>query len=184
MWRCLRQEQALLGQWGWRREGGGLSQRSPWRLWAWGAVGGGLGAGLGRQPATPDLSSQPGPPSRKTSVTGAGNRTCTGTSKRYQLCRVQVRPAWPDHPQPPHPTQDSRPLPCGPSPPDTLSQARPLCPNEQKWGWGPPGPESRSLPQVRSVVPTTCCGHLSGKDSLLLAELSCDLRVWGSLHPG
>ncbi|XP_070234794.1 ADAMTS-like protein 2 isoform X3 [Bos mutus] len=27
---------------------------------------------------------------RKTSVTGAGNRTCTGTSKRYQLCRVQT----------------------------------------------------------------------------------------------
>ncbi|XP_061290113.1 ADAMTS-like protein 2 isoform X2 [Bos javanicus] len=29
---------------------------------------------------------------RKTSVTGAGNRTCTGTSKRYQLCRVQECP--------------------------------------------------------------------------------------------
>ncbi|KAJ1077934.1 hypothetical protein K5549_011261 [Capra hircus] len=28
----------------------------------------------------------------KTSVTGAGNRTCTGTSKRYQLCRVQECP--------------------------------------------------------------------------------------------
>ncbi|XP_025779426.1 ADAMTS-like protein 2 [Puma concolor] len=26
---------------------------------------------------------------RRTSVTGAGNRTCTGTSKRYQLCRLQ-----------------------------------------------------------------------------------------------
>uniref|UniRef100_A0A8D0WUB5 ADAMTS like 2 n=2 Tax=Sus scrofa TaxID=9823 RepID=A0A8D0WUB5_PIG len=30
---------------------------------------------------------------RRTSVTGAGNRTCTGTSKRYQLCRVQECPA-------------------------------------------------------------------------------------------
>nr|XP_031529569.1 ADAMTS-like protein 2 isoform X5 [Vicugna pacos] len=29
---------------------------------------------------------------RRTSVTGAGNRTCTGTSKRYQLCRVQECP--------------------------------------------------------------------------------------------
>uniref|UniRef100_A0A8C6E035 ADAMTS like 2 n=1 Tax=Moschus moschiferus TaxID=68415 RepID=A0A8C6E035_MOSMO len=29
---------------------------------------------------------------RKTSVTGAGNRTCMGTSKRYQLCRVQECP--------------------------------------------------------------------------------------------
>ncbi|XP_043325998.1 ADAMTS-like protein 2 isoform X4 [Cervus elaphus] len=28
----------------------------------------------------------------KTSVTGAGNRTCAGTSKRYQLCRVQECP--------------------------------------------------------------------------------------------
>lgn len=93
-------------------------------------------------------------------------------------------------PPPPRPTQDSGWLPGGPSPLDTLFWARPLHPNEQKWGWGPPGPESRSLPQVRSVVPTTRCGHLSGKDSLLLAELSCDLRVWGSLatcaplHPG
>ncbi|XP_054545177.1 ADAMTS-like protein 2 [Talpa occidentalis] len=30
---------------------------------------------------------------RRTSVTGAGNRTCTGTSKRYQLCSVQECPA-------------------------------------------------------------------------------------------
>ncbi|XP_044938633.1 ADAMTS-like protein 2 isoform X2 [Mustela putorius furo] len=29
---------------------------------------------------------------RRTSVLGAGNRTCTGTSKRYQLCRVQDCP--------------------------------------------------------------------------------------------
>ncbi|XP_057405315.1 ADAMTS-like protein 2 isoform X4 [Balaenoptera acutorostrata] len=29
---------------------------------------------------------------RRTSVMGAGNRTCTGTSKRYQLCRVQECP--------------------------------------------------------------------------------------------
>ncbi|XP_032979947.1 ADAMTS-like protein 2 isoform X1 [Rhinolophus ferrumequinum] len=29
---------------------------------------------------------------RRTSVTGAGNRTCTGMSKRYQLCRVQECP--------------------------------------------------------------------------------------------
>ncbi|XP_032722134.1 ADAMTS-like protein 2 isoform X2 [Lontra canadensis] len=29
---------------------------------------------------------------RRTSVLGAGNRTCTGTSKRYQLCRVQECP--------------------------------------------------------------------------------------------
>lgn len=29
---------------------------------------------------------------RRTSVTGTGNRTCTGTSKRYQLCRVQECP--------------------------------------------------------------------------------------------
>lgn len=37
----------------------------------------------------------PCPRTRRTSVTGAGNRTCTGTSKRYQLCRVQVRPQAP-----------------------------------------------------------------------------------------
>ncbi|XP_067598810.1 ADAMTS-like protein 2 isoform X3 [Pseudorca crassidens] len=29
---------------------------------------------------------------RRTSVMGTGNRTCTGTSKRYQLCRVQECP--------------------------------------------------------------------------------------------
>uniref|UniRef100_A0A8C8Y4B8 ADAMTS like 2 n=1 Tax=Panthera leo TaxID=9689 RepID=A0A8C8Y4B8_PANLE len=29
---------------------------------------------------------------RRTSVTGSGNRTCTGTSKRYQLCRLQECP--------------------------------------------------------------------------------------------
>uniref|UniRef100_A0A8C9A1A3 ADAMTS like 2 n=1 Tax=Prolemur simus TaxID=1328070 RepID=A0A8C9A1A3_PROSS len=29
---------------------------------------------------------------RRKSVTGAGNRTCTGTSKRYQLCRAQECP--------------------------------------------------------------------------------------------
>ncbi|KAM8802469.1 LOW QUALITY PROTEIN: ADAMTS-like protein 2 [Rhynchonycteris naso] len=29
---------------------------------------------------------------RRTSVPGSGNRTCTGTSKRYQLCRVQECP--------------------------------------------------------------------------------------------
>ncbi|XP_059514417.1 ADAMTS-like protein 2 [Myotis daubentonii] len=29
---------------------------------------------------------------RRTSITDAGNRTCTGTSKRYQLCRVQECP--------------------------------------------------------------------------------------------
>ncbi|XP_008974281.2 ADAMTS-like protein 2 isoform X6 [Pan paniscus] len=33
---------------------------------------------------------QPGP--RRKSVPGPGNRTCTGTSKRYQLCRVQECP--------------------------------------------------------------------------------------------
>lgn len=32
-------------------------------------------------------------PLRRMSVMGAGNRTCAGMSKRYQLCRVQVRPA-------------------------------------------------------------------------------------------
>lgn len=116
---------------------------------------------------------------RKTSVTGAGNRTCTGTSKRYQLCRVQVRPTWLDHRPPPttRHRQDSRRLPGGPSPVDTLSWACPLHPKEQKWGWGSPGSEFHSLPQVKSLVPTTGCGHLSGKDPLLLAELSCDLRV-------
>lgn len=45
-------------------------------------------AARGSQPP----AQSPGLPSRRTSVTGAGNRTCTGTSKRYQLCRLQVRP--------------------------------------------------------------------------------------------
>ena len=31
---------------------------------------------------------------------GAGNRTCTGTSKRYQLCRVQVSLRQPGPPPP------------------------------------------------------------------------------------
>ena len=163
-------------EWGRRRP----RSEEPAEARGWGARSrGGLGAGSGWQLATPDLSSQPGPPSRKTSVTGAGNRTCTGTSKRYQLCRVQVRPAWLDHRPPPtaRHRQDSRRLPGGPSPVDTLSWACPLHPKEQKWGWGSPGSEFHSLPQVKSLVPTTGCGHLSGKDLLLLAELSCDLRV-------
>lgn len=39
----------------------------------------------------PALARGPCVPCRRTAVAGAGNRTCTGTSKRYQLCRVQVR---------------------------------------------------------------------------------------------
>lgn len=66
-----------------------LGQKKPGRL-------GGqprAGAGAGLLPEAPGTSSEPVFAStRRTSVTGAGNRTCTGTSKRYQLCRVQVRP--------------------------------------------------------------------------------------------
>lgn len=40
-------------------------------------------------PSSP--SSVPHFPTRRKSVPGTGNRTCVGTSKRYQLCRVQVR---------------------------------------------------------------------------------------------
>ena len=78
----------------------------PWAaVESWGARGirGGFrgpaqrpsGAGARSVPAArgPQPPAQsPGLPSRRTSVTGAGNRTCTGTSKRYQLCRLQVRP--------------------------------------------------------------------------------------------
>lgn len=37
-------------------------------------------------------SSDPAVFSRKASGMGGGNRTCEGTSKRYQLCHVQVSP--------------------------------------------------------------------------------------------
>lgn len=47
--------------------------------------------GGGASPEAPAPAQRPCLPARRTSVTDAGNRTCTGTSKRYQLCRVQVR---------------------------------------------------------------------------------------------
>lgn len=50
---------------------------------------------------------------------GAGNRTCAGTSKQYQLCRVQVRP----RPPAPPPLRG-----CRVSPGDTQSRACPWRP--------------------------------------------------------
>lgn len=95
---------------------------------------------------------------------GTGNRTCTGTSKRYQLCRVQVRLRQPG-PPPPSPfsgrSQGSFPVALGPL--DTLSRACHLHPVEEKGGEGLRAQNPPFRHQIKFVVPTTGCGHLRGK---------------------
>lgn len=96
---------------------------------------------------------------------GTGNRTCTGTSKRYQLCRVQVRLRQ-TGPPPPSPfsggSQVSFPVALGPL--DTLSRTCHLHPVEEKGGEGPRAQNPPFRHQIKSVVPTTGCGHLRGKE--------------------
>lgn len=82
----------MVGGW-WERGGEGLlAQRDQGRPQGASpeAIQGRSRVGRGLQLAA--LAQSPHLPARRTSVTGTGNRTCTGTSKRYQLCRVQVRP--------------------------------------------------------------------------------------------
>lgn len=166
-------------------------KRRPWSEEP--AEGRGLGHAVQRRAGSrvrmaagpPDLSSAGSLHSGKASVTGAGNGPA-GTSKRYQLCRVQVktRTAGPCHSTPPQ--AGLRRLPVAPA-------LRTLCPGPapcipvNRSGGGAPGSEPLCLPQVKPLVPTTGCrpwwrGPASaGGGSHVTSGLEASGRL---LHPG